>query len=123
MRGLFIIFDCQIVYPVLFKLGEVFVNAVVELVHVVRVGVFKAHVAPGQLLGQNVVEYGVLIIGDGLVYAAFFKGFGGERVAVPGGVQFFHAMLGAVTEEFLLNVVVIGKRSSPLVELSTQLPI
>ena len=94
---------------VLVELVEIVVHAVLQLGVVLRLAVLEPEIAPGQLLGQDVEEHGVLVIGDRLVDAALLVGLRGEDVALPALGQRAHARARREREELFLQQVVILK--------------
>jgi len=89
------------------KLGDVIVHTRDErLVIVVGDGLI-VHVAPGQLLGQDLVEDGVLIIHDGLVDAPVGEGARRYvRTLIPLDER-VHAVAAAKGEELRFQIIII----------------
>ncbi len=97
----------DVVSAMLLELGDVGVDPAGELGKVALVDGDIIHVPTGQILGQNIEEYVVLILHDGLVDAALCKGAGGDDLPLIHLGQGGHTADQGLAEDKAFYLVVI----------------
>ena len=97
----------DVVGAVFFKLVDIGLDALGQLLAVGLVDGGIVHVPAGQVLGQDVEKDVVLILHDGLVDAALDEGAGGDGLAPIGLGQDGHALLPGLFKQQALYLVIV----------------
>ena len=91
------------------KFGDVVVHAGDQLVVVFLGHGLIVQIAPRELLGEDLVENGVLIVHDGLMDAALGKSTRGDVLTLPFFHKRLHALLTAERKQLGFDVVIVLK--------------
>ena len=80
-----------------------------DLIVVIGIDLRIFHIPPGQLFGQDLIEYIVFIKGDGFMDAAFHIGSGRDGDTIPILGQYIHLVIPAQIKKLAFQIVIISK--------------